>query len=248
MSADKAACCARFEGSWKVIKQKLLDYIMGEGMPKDAIEWYRRNFDCNVPRGKLNGGMFIADTAEIIKGTLLTDDQMGHRAHYAPRPALLAAIYYLLKKHFGSESYYIDILELFLETTLQMEMGQLIDLITALEDEVDLRKFSLKKSSGFQTVKIQRPIFACIYEQPGWIIRGVPVAHMKEGLMQEANNSIFRINLRVVMDLVFARMSEESKVFLGFHNSHLHDGTGPILGLVRTNGYGLEDDLKDETK
>ncbi|PBK92481.1 hypothetical protein ARMGADRAFT_1080552 [Armillaria gallica] len=29
---------------------------------------------------------------------------------------------------------------------------------------------------------------------------------------------------------------------------HLHDGTGPLLGVVRTNGYGLEDDLKDETK
>ncbi len=58
---------------------------------------------------------------------------------------LEAAIYYLLKKHFRGESYYVDILELFLETTFQTEMGQLIDLITAPEDEVDLSKFSLKK-------------------------------------------------------------------------------------------------------
>ena len=58
---------------------------------------------------------------------------------------LEAAIYYLLKKHFRGESYYVDVLELFLETTFQTEMGQLIDLITAPEDEVDLSKFSLKK-------------------------------------------------------------------------------------------------------
>ncbi len=42
MSTDKAARRARFEGAWKVIKQELVDYITGEGMPKDAIEWYER--------------------------------------------------------------------------------------------------------------------------------------------------------------------------------------------------------------
>ena len=58
---------------------------------------------------------------------------------------LEAAIYYLLKKHFRQESYYVDLLELFLETTFQTELGQLIDLITAPEDSVDLSKFSLQK-------------------------------------------------------------------------------------------------------
>ncbi len=56
-----------------------------------------------------------------------------------------AAIYHLLKKPFRRESYYVDILELFLETMFLTEMRQLIDLITAPEDEVDLSKFSLKK-------------------------------------------------------------------------------------------------------
>ncbi len=42
MSTDKAARRVRFEGAWKVIKQELLDYITGKGMPKDAIEWYER--------------------------------------------------------------------------------------------------------------------------------------------------------------------------------------------------------------
>ncbi|KAK0236472.1 isoprenoid synthase domain-containing protein [Armillaria nabsnona] len=157
-------------------------------MPKDAIEWYERNLDYNVPGGKLNRGMSVVDTAEIIKGTPLTDDEylkaavlgwgiellqafflvsddmmdssITRRAqpcwYRVPKVGqiaindsfiLEAAIYYLLKKHFRGESYYVDILELFLETTFQTEMGRLIDLITAPEDEVDLSKFSLKKHS-----------------------------------------------------------------------------------------------------
>ncbi len=41
-------------------------------------------------------------------------------------------------------------------------------------------------------------------------------------------------------------MSEESQdAFMGLQNSHLQNGT--LFGTARTNGYGLEDDLKDET-
>ncbi|KAK0214729.1 hypothetical protein EDD85DRAFT_962939 [Armillaria nabsnona] len=75
MSADKAACRARFEGAWKTIKQELLGCIMGEGIPKDVIEWYERKLDYNVPGGKKNRGMSVVDIAEIIKGTSLTDDE-----------------------------------------------------------------------------------------------------------------------------------------------------------------------------
>ncbi|PBK86814.1 terpenoid synthase [Armillaria gallica] len=74
ISTDKAARRARFEGAWKIIKQELLDYIAGEDM-KEAIEWYERNLNYNVPGSKLNRGMSVVDTAEIIKGTSLTDDE-----------------------------------------------------------------------------------------------------------------------------------------------------------------------------
>lgn len=60
---------------------------------------------------------------------------------------LEAAIYSLLKSHFKQDSYYIDLIELFHEVTLQTELGQLLDLITAPEDSVDLNKFSLAKHS-----------------------------------------------------------------------------------------------------
>ncbi|KAJ3034093.1 Farnesyl pyrophosphate synthetase [Rhizophlyctis rosea] len=54
-------------------------------------------------------------------------------------------IYRLIKKYFRTEPYYLDLIELFHETTFQTELGQLMDLITAPEDEVDLKKFSIKK-------------------------------------------------------------------------------------------------------
>ncbi|KAH3899683.1 probable Farnesyl pyrophosphate synthase [Saccharomycodes ludwigii] len=60
---------------------------------------------------------------------------------------LEGAIYILLKRHFKKETYYVDLLELFHEVTFQTELGQLLDLITAPEDHVDLSKFSLKKHS-----------------------------------------------------------------------------------------------------
>ncbi|KAG0143362.1 hypothetical protein CROQUDRAFT_66289 [Cronartium quercuum f. sp. fusiforme G11] len=58
---------------------------------------------------------------------------------------LEGAIYVLLKKYFRNESYYVTLLELFHDTTFQTELGQLIDLLTAPEDDVDLNKFSLEK-------------------------------------------------------------------------------------------------------
>ena len=60
---------------------------------------------------------------------------------------LEAAIYYLLKQHFKKEQYYVDLLELFHDVTFQTELGQMLDLLTAPEDEVDLSKFSLEKHS-----------------------------------------------------------------------------------------------------
>jgi len=55
-----------------------------------------------------------------------------------------SSIYYLLKKHFKQEKYYVDLIELFHETTFQTEIGQEQDLIQANE-ELDLNKHSMTK-------------------------------------------------------------------------------------------------------
>lgn len=60
---------------------------------------------------------------------------------------LEGAIYILLKKHFRQDAYYVDLLDLFHEVTFQTELGQLLDLVTADEEHVDLSKFSLAKHS-----------------------------------------------------------------------------------------------------
>ncbi|RIA84110.1 farnesyl pyrophosphate synthase [Glomus cerebriforme] len=58
---------------------------------------------------------------------------------------LESAIYFFLKKYFRQDPYYIDLVELFHEITLETELGQLLDLTTAPEDHVDLSKFSIEK-------------------------------------------------------------------------------------------------------
>ena len=76
---------------------------------------------------------------------------------------LEGAIFQMIRKHFRKESFYVDVVDLlhevrhvflssldiscdtYLQVSYQTEMGQLVDLITAPEDSVDLSKFSLSR-------------------------------------------------------------------------------------------------------
>ncbi|KAI5671283.1 hypothetical protein M9H77_11647 [Catharanthus roseus] len=49
----------------------------------------------------------------------------------------------ILKRHFREKPYYVDLLDLFNEVEFQTASGQMIDLITTLEGEKDLSKYSL---------------------------------------------------------------------------------------------------------
>ncbi|KAJ7269956.1 farnesyl-diphosphate synthase [Mycena rebaudengoi] len=177
---------ARFENTFATVRKELLDSFAAQGVPEDAQIWYARNIDYNVPGGKLNRGMSVVDTVEVMKGRplseieylqaavlgwaveflqayfLVLDDLMDKSITRRGQPCyyrvpgvgtisvndasmLEAAIYQLLKLHFRKETYYIDLLELFHETTFQTSTGQLLDLINAPEDSVDLSKISLEK-------------------------------------------------------------------------------------------------------
>ncbi|KAF9232234.1 isoprenoid synthase domain-containing protein [Melanogaster broomeanus] len=176
----------KFENVFIRIRDELIEHMKAEKMPQDAVEWFHRNLDFNVPGGKLNRGMSVVDSVEILRGRQLSDDEYFKAAvlgwcielfqayflvaddmmdqsitrrgqpcwyrlesvgNIAINDAFMleGAIYHLLKKYFRSETYYVHLLELFHETTYQTEMGQLVDLITAPEDHVDLSKFSLEK-------------------------------------------------------------------------------------------------------
>ncbi|XP_030972356.1 farnesyl pyrophosphate synthase 1 isoform X2 [Quercus lobata] len=49
----------------------------------------------------------------------------------------------ILRKHFRNKPYYVDLLDLFNEVEFQTASGQLIDLITTIEGEKDLSKYTL---------------------------------------------------------------------------------------------------------
>jgi len=73
---------------------------------------------------------------------------------------LESAIYTLLKTHFRQHKAYVDMLELFHEVTYQTEIGQLADLLTAPEDNVNLGNFSLDK---FQFIVIYKTAYYSFY-------------------------------------------------------------------------------------
>jgi farnesyl diphosphate synthase len=54
-------------------------------------------------------------------------------------------VYKLLKCYFGQRSFYIRLVDLFHEATYKTELGQLMDLMTAPENDVDLSRFSIDK-------------------------------------------------------------------------------------------------------
>ncbi|KAF8268655.1 farnesyl diphosphate synthase [Lactarius quietus] len=71
-----------------------------------------------------------------------------------------AAIFQLIRKHFHTEPFYVDINDLVHEILYRTEMGQLIDLLTA-QKNVDLSKFSLARHST--TVLYKTSLFSLYF-------------------------------------------------------------------------------------
>ncbi|KAK0236719.1 hypothetical protein EDD85DRAFT_1006517 [Armillaria nabsnona] len=66
-------------------------------------------------------------------------------------------------------------------------------------------------------------------------------------MTDEKRNNLLNCYSQEMMCSIFERMSEENQAtFMRLHNGRLQNG--PLLGVARTNGYGLEDALKDETE
>lgn len=59
---------------------------------------------------------------------------------------LESSVYKILKRYFGSEKYYPQLVDLFIEVTRQTELGQLLDLTSQPQDgKVDLNRFTLQR-------------------------------------------------------------------------------------------------------
>ncbi|KAG6809777.1 hypothetical protein H0H92_014778 [Tricholoma furcatifolium] len=198
---SKSARQAKFKAVFEVVCDQLLEKCKADGLPKAALEWYRANLAYNVPHGKLNRGLSIIDSIEVLKGRPLTEDEFRQAAilgwcvellqgdylicddimdasitrrgkacwYRAPVPnvgigsqpsdgittapfvgmkaindgaMLNSAIFNLLRLHFSTHPRYADLVHAFLDVTFKSLMGQLMDILTASEGDIDLSRFS----------------------------------------------------------------------------------------------------------
>ncbi|EIW77632.1 farnesyl-pyrophosphate synthetase [Coniophora puteana RWD-64-598 SS2] len=262
----KKARRARFQRVFETMRDELIAHMTANHMPDEAVEWYRANLEYNVPGGKLNRGMSVPDSAEVILGRALTDDEyfkaalLGwmiellqafflvsddmmddsttrrgqpcwYRKDLGPNSAIAkvgniaindsfmleGAIYHLLKKHFRAEPYYVDILELFQETTFQTEMGQLVDLITAPEDNVDLSRFNMDK---YKFIVRYKTAYYSFYLPVALAMRmtGVPDTYTAAG----APFAPYETALKILIDI--GEYFQVQDDFLDFHGTEAQIG------------------------
>ncbi|NXL89612.1 FPPS synthase, partial [Alectura lathami] len=81
---------------------------------------------------------------------------------------LESSVYRMLKKYCGQRPYYLHLLELFLQTGYQTELGQMLDLITAPVSRVDLNRFSEQRYKAIVKYKtafysFYLPVAAAMY-------------------------------------------------------------------------------------
>ncbi|XP_004871191.1 farnesyl pyrophosphate synthase isoform X3 [Heterocephalus glaber] len=81
---------------------------------------------------------------------------------------LESCIYRLLRLHCREQPYYLNLLELFLQTSYQTEVGQTLDLITAPQGQVDLSRYTEKRYKSIVKYKtafysFYLPVAAAMY-------------------------------------------------------------------------------------
>jgi farnesyl diphosphate synthase len=71
---------SRFLALFPKLSDELVAVLKKEGMPTEAQDWYRRNLDYNTPGGKLNRGLSVVDTVQILLGKDHLDDKEFEKA------------------------------------------------------------------------------------------------------------------------------------------------------------------------
>lgn len=64
----------RFLNLFPKLVDELVGVLVKEGMPQDAQDWYRKTLEHNTPGGKLNRGLSVVDTVQILQGKEKLDD------------------------------------------------------------------------------------------------------------------------------------------------------------------------------
>jgi len=89
------------------------------------------------------------------------------------------SIFLLLKKYFKQQEYYVDLLELFHETSLSTITGQTLDMITAPTDRVDFAQYTMDR---YKTIVKYKTAFYSFYLP-------VACAMYMAGIKDEANHA-----------------------------------------------------------
>ncbi|KAK2144097.1 hypothetical protein LSH36_785g01038 [Paralvinella palmiformis] len=199
---------------------KLVSDIVENGLQqsevKDALSWFKKVCEYNVPFGKKNRGLTVVHSYKYLASKvtenelqqarilgwcvelvsnhyyhtcigmkisqlqaffLITDDIMDDSITRRGQPCwyrkpgvgmiaindalfLESAIYTILKKYFSDKPYYVSIMELFHETTLQTIIGQNLDLMMAPTDHVDFTHYTL---DGYRAIVKWKTAFYSFY-------------------------------------------------------------------------------------
>ncbi|KAL2863246.1 bifunctional (2E,6E)-farnesyl diphosphate synthase/dimethylallyltranstransferase [Aspergillus lucknowensis] len=71
MSSGRAA----FEAVFPSLAQEMLDHAKKYNLPQNALEWFEKSLNTNVPGGKLNRGLSVPDTGVALLQKPLSDEQ-----------------------------------------------------------------------------------------------------------------------------------------------------------------------------
>lgn len=75
----------RFESVFPLLVEELTSHLQSINLPQNAIEWFKnvspsmdivnkKNLNYNTPGGKLNRGLSVVDTYQILVGKPLSDE------------------------------------------------------------------------------------------------------------------------------------------------------------------------------
>ncbi|KAK6191276.1 hypothetical protein SNE40_003007 [Patella caerulea] len=188
----KSKACGELE-EFDAIFPAIVDDLTKTGLKdieiSDAIQWFKKVIEYNVPFGKKNRGIAVVTSycqlvtnptkdnirrarvlgwcVELLQAYfLIADDIMDSSITRRGQPCwykkpnvgtiaindsyyLESSIYVLIKKYCRDQPYYVHLMELFHETTLQTVIGQCLDLTTAPpQGNVDFTNFTLDRYSA----------------------------------------------------------------------------------------------------
>lgn len=74
--AAQAAAKAKFLAAFRTLSDEILEQdAIVAAQPRRAVDWMKRMFDYNVPKGKLNRGMAVLDAVTAIRGAVSEADE-----------------------------------------------------------------------------------------------------------------------------------------------------------------------------